>query len=399
VTPELEAKDPVGTEMVKLSLAAWPRLPHLVSDYLGPSEWLRDPGAESASLDSLLRRANALAAAAEREGDAYVAVQARAIATQIEVEAEPNRYGYVELVERLLACRFAAPDGDELDALAREVDELAANLGFSGAGAIGRWEGGALVSGEAKWDCAIDAYREGRRYALERFPLPFEERLDIARTDDPITSLHLTWREPDRLAFEVNVAVARTPQTVRYEVAHNIYPGDYLHMAVLTQRTYAGDGRVAASIKLKNAPENVIAEGIEEVAPFRLDPKPGPDSLLAWKLEWLRRGACLTGAILRRQESQPRPAVILHLRRRGHMSESRAVQELDRIEHPLWGTYQYTYWLGRHLVEEADRLAGTDVSGVGYLAWLYGGLHVPDGFLADARQVVAAPPALRATSP
>ena len=72
------------------------------------------------------------------------------------------------------------------------------------------------------------------------------------------------------------------------------------------------------------------------------------------------------------------------------MSEKRALQELDRIEHPLWGTYQYSYWAGRHLVEEADRLAGASVSGPDYLGWLYGGLHVPDEFLADARRVVTA---------
>ena len=377
-------QDPLGAEMVKVCLAAWPHLPNLVSDYLGPSEWLRDSRVESIPLESLLPRAQALAVAADRQGDGYIRAQARAIVTQIEIEAEPRRYGYVELVERLLACRFAAPDADELSAMAREVDDLAANLGFTGPAAVMRWEETALVRDEAKWDCAIEAYREGRRYALDRFPVPFEERLDIARTQDPITSLHLTWRDPDRLAFEVNVAVPRTPATVRYEVAHNIYPGDYLHMAVLTQHTYAQGGRVAASIKLKNAPENVIAEGIEEVAPIRLDPRPEPESLLAWKLEWLRRGACLTGAILRRQESQPRSAVIDHLRRTGHMSEARAGQELDRIEHPLWGTYQYTYWLGRHLVEEADRLAGESASGPDYLAWLYGGLHVPNDFLADA---------------
>jgi hypothetical protein len=390
VIEDVTERDPLGSEMVKLCLAAWPRLPHLVSDYLGPSEWLSESRLESAPLGSLLRRAQALTVAAESQGDGYVHAQARAIATQLEIEAEPDRYGYVELVERLLACRFTAPDGDELAALSSEVDDLAGNLGFTGRGAITRWEEGALVRGEAKWDCAIEAYREGRRYALDRFPVPFEERLDIARTEDPITSLHLTWREPDHLVFEVNVAVPRTPETVRYEVAHNIYPGDYLHMAVLTQRTYAGEGRVAASIKLKNAPENVIAEGIEEVAPFRLERRPSPDSLLAWKLEWLRRGACLTGAILRRQQGEPRPTVIEHLRRMGHMSEARALQELDRIEHPLWGTYQYTYWLGRHLVEEADRLAGAGVSGPGYLGWLYGGLHVPDDFLADARRATAA---------
>jgi len=389
VTPdELAERDRLGAELVRISLAAWRLLPNLVSDYLGPAEWLRQSRLESTSLAALLPRVRDLIREAEHEGDAYVAIQARAIETQIEVEAEPRRYGYVELVQKLLACRFEVPEPQELADLAREVDGLAANAGFAGTDAVTRWERRSLVRGESKWDVAFAAYLAGRRYAMERFPVPFEERLDIGRTVDPITSLHLTWREPDRLVFEVNVDVPRTPATTRYEVAHNIYPGDYLHMAVLTQRTYADDGRVAACIKLKNAPENVIAEGIEEVAPHRLDPAPDVEHQLAWKLEWLRRGACLTGAILRRERSEPRPVVIDHLRRAGHMSEARANQELDRIEHPLWGTYQYTYWLGRHLVAKADAMAGTAVSGAGYLGWLYGGLHVPETFLDEARRRV-----------
>jgi hypothetical protein len=381
----LEHSDPLGTEMVKLSLAAWPSLPNLVSDYLGPAAWLHESRERQSPPQELLPRANRLAAEAERAGDGYVAVQARAIATQLEVHANPSRYGYVELVERLLACKFAPPDPEEVAALAQEVDELAANAGYSGSDAISRWEAAASVTGEPKWEVAIDAYRAGRRYALERFPVEFEERLDIARTADPITSLHLTWREPNRMVFEVNIGLARVAATVRYEVAHNIYPGDYLHMAVLTQRTYESEGRVAACVKLKNAPENVIAEGIEDVAPFRLEPSPDGETELAWRLEWLRRAACLNGAVMRREKGEPRSVVIEHVRRAGHMSADRARQELDRIEHPLWGTYQYTYWLGRQLVEEADRIAGDGAAGEGYLRWLYGGLHVPETFLADAR--------------
>jgi len=389
MTPDLEARDALGTEMVKLSLAAWPLLPNLVSDYLGPYEWLLESRTAAVPAGELLRRAVALARDADRAGDGYVAVQARAIATQLEMHAAPDRFGYVELVERLLGCRFAAPDPDEVSALAREVDVLAANAGYSGAGAIARWEAERAVAGEKKWDLAMAAYREGRRFALERFPVTFEERLDIGRTDDPITSLHLTWREPDRMVYEVNTGLARVPATIRYEVAHNIYPGDYLHMAVLTQRTYLGEGRVAACVKLKNAPENVIAEGIEDVAPFRLEPRPDAETELAWKLEWLRRAACLTGAVMRREKGEPRTAVVDHLRRAGHMGEDRARQEVDRIEHPLWGTYQYTYWIGRHLVEEADRLAGDAAADAAYLGWLYGGLHVPETFIADARAVGA----------
>jgi hypothetical protein len=382
-------RDPLGAELVKLSLAAWLHLPNLVSDYLGPYEWLLESRKEALRLDDLLPKARTLAARAEKANDAYVAVQAQAIATQVEVEAKPSTYGYVELVERLLACRFEPPDPGELDALESEVTGLAISLGARGSDPVRALETSALIHGEDKWDAALDAYRAGRGWALAEFPIAFREELDIARTIDPITSLHLTWREPDRMVFEVNVGVPRTTATVKYEVAHNIYPGDYLHMAVLSQRTYGEQGRLAGCIKLKNAPENVISEGIEEVAPFRLDRTPSPEEELAWKLEWLRRGACLTGALRRREEGEPRADVLTHLERMGHMDQHRAMQELSRIEHPLWGTYQYTYWLGRHLVQESDRRAGSGVSSADYLGWLYGALHVPDTYLSSipAQQV------------
>ena len=375
-------RDPLGTELVKVSLAAWPHLPNLVADYMGPHEWLLESRRQEVKLGELHARAQALATRAEVGGDAYVAVQARAIATQIEVAADPEVYGYVELVERLLACPFEPPNQDELNALEQQVTGLARQLGNSGGDPVREHESRGLIDGEEKWDAALDAYRAGRRWALQEFPIAFREELDIARTPDPITSLHLMWREPDRMVFEVNVGVPRMPATIKYEVAHNIYPGDYLHMAVLSQRTYAQEGRLAACIKLKNVPENVIAEGIEELAPFRLQPDHGPEDELAWKLEWLRRGACLTAAVRRRQHGEPRTDVLLHLERMGHMDENRAGQELNRIEHPLWGTYQYTYWLGRHLVEESDRRAGAGVSSAEYLGWLYGDLHVPETYLA-----------------
>jgi hypothetical protein len=388
-SPAEVERDPLGAELVKLSLAAWPHLPNLVSDYLGPYEWLTDSRKRPVQLDDLMPQAQELARRAEHAGDVYVAVQARAMATQIEVEANPAVYSYVDLVERLLACKFQPPDRDELDALEREVASLAKQLGASGSDPALALETAALIHGEEKWDAALDVYRIGRRWALDEFPVSFREELDLSRTSDPITSLHLTWREPDRMVFEVNVGVPRTRATIGYEVAHNIYPGDYLHMAVLSQRTYGEQGRFAASVKLKNAPENVIAEGIEETAPFRLKPKPSPEEELSWKLEWLRRAACLTGALLRREHGEPRADVLSHLERTGHMHQDRALQELSRIEHPLWGTYQYTYWLGRHLVQESDRRAGVSASGAGYLSWLYGSMHVPETYLVDSERALA----------
>jgi len=382
--PLVEA-DPLGAELVMIALAAWPQLPNLVADYLGPREWLTESRATDARLDDLRRRALALADLADRGGDAYVAAQARAIAIQIDVNEDPGRFGYIDLVEQLFACHFVPPDADEVKALADEVAGLARQLGGSGDDPAGAWESARLISGEAKWDVALEAYQAGRRYVRERFPVPFTEALEISRTDEPVASVHLLWLEPDRMDFEVNVAVPRTPQAVTFEVAHNIYPGDYLHMAILTQRTYAIDGRVAACIKLKNAPENVIAEGIEDVAPFRLFVEPAPEQRLAWKLEWLRRAAALMAAVERRGAGKSRSEVAAGLRRTGHMTPERVELELDRIDHPLWGTYVYTYWLGRHLVEEADRRAGRSATGAEHLGWLYGGLHLPETFLSTQK--------------
>jgi len=387
---ELLQSDPLGAELVAIALEAWPLMPNLVSDYLGPYEWLAEARGRPCDLGDLLSRATALAGLAEKGGDAYVAAQARAIATQIEVQADSDRYGYLELVERLLSCSFVPPDPEEIMALGQEVMTLAGQLGASGVDPVLSWEVSGLIQGEAKWDAALAAYRTGRRYALDRFPVPFVEDLEIRRADTPLASLHLTWREPDRLVFEINVAVPRSRGTIIYEVAHNIYPGDYLHMAILTQRTYALEGRAAACIKLKNAPENVVAEGIEEVAPFRLHPEHGPEEELAWKLEWLRRAACLMAAIRLRGAGESRAEVTQQLQRAGHMTPERAQQELDRIEHPLWGTYLYTYWLGRHLVEAADRRAGPAARGAAYLGWLYGALHVPDTFAAESMRILAA---------
>ncbi len=72
--------DPLGAELVMIALAAWPRLPNLVADYLGPYEWLLE-SRQPHDLADLHRRAVALQDLAARGGDAYVAAQARAIST------------------------------------------------------------------------------------------------------------------------------------------------------------------------------------------------------------------------------------------------------------------------------------------------------------------------------
>jgi hypothetical protein len=283
---------------------------------------------------------------------------------------------YDEMVAALLGTELEPVDVDEHARLRDQVVELAG-------GDVERWERERLVRGEAKWDFAMAAYAAGRRYAFGgAFPIAVDENLEVIRSTQELWSVNLSWYPPQRMTFEVNVATPRTPAAVTFEVAHNIYPGDYLHLAVLQQHTYAKQGHIAASIKLKNAPESVVSEGIEETALFRMRPDASPDEVLATKLEWLRRIATFEASLALQVEGRGEEEVVAKMSRDGFLDPARAAFQMRIIKHPLWGPYQYTYILGRKLVEEADRRA-TGADPEAYLGYLYGGLHTPHTFLRD----------------
>ncbi len=367
-------------DLVRLALRAAEHHPILRAVYMGPPEWLeeaqRDPGEPAALIDM----AHELSSRAAAAGSLYVAGQARSVAVQLEVH-QGRVLPYDEMVAELLGVRLEPLDQVEMAQLRDEAVELAE-------GDVLRWEGSRLVTGEAKWDAAMQAYSEGRRHAFGGdFPLAIEENLELIRITDELWSVNLSWYPPRRMKFEVNVGTPRARETVWFEVAHNIYPGDYLHLAVLQQHAYRKRGHVAASVKLKNAPESVISEGIEETALLRLIANPSRDLVLATKLEWLRRMATFGGALALRVDGRDEQEVLATMARDGFMDPARAEFQMRLIKHPLWGPYQYTYILGRKLVDEGDRRAGTKNRDA-YLDYLYSGLHTSQTFLADLDQIL-----------
>jgi hypothetical protein len=368
------------TELVKLALRAAVHHPILKAVYMGPPQWLEDAERDPGDPETLIAVARDLMARAAAGNNSYLAGQARSIAIQLELR-QGRVLPYDRMVAELLGVELEIPAADEIRELQAEVVELAARLEPSGADPVRSWEQRRQVRGEAKWDIAMRTYLAGREYALGgQFPLAIAESLDIVRTDDDLWSVNFSWYPPQRTRFEVNVANARTPEAIAFEVAHNIYPGDYLHIAALVQHTYQRRGHVNASIKLKNAPESVISEGIEETALLRMTIDPAPGLILATKLEWLRRMASFTGAIALHLEGRSEKDVLETMARNGFMDESRARFQLGHVKHPLWGPYQYTYILGRSLVQEADRRM-SNRSHSAYLDYLYSGLHTPQSFL------------------
>lgn len=379
------------SELVRLALRAAEHHPILKAVYAGPPEWLDEARRDPGSPEELVSQAHDLASRAQHSGQPYVAGQARSVAIQLEV-SRGRTLPYDQMVGELLGVELEVPHPDEVGALRAEVEELAGRLEPSASTQpVMQWESRRLVSGEAKWDVAIETYVRGRRYAFGGgFPIEIQESLELIRITDEIWSVNLSWYPPRRMTCEINVATPRTPETVAFEVAHNIYPGDYLHLAVLHQHAYQRQGHVGASIKLKNAPESVISEGIEEVAYLRLNPDPSPEQLLACKLEWLRRMVTFAGAMSLQVEGRGEHEVLEAMARDGFMDAVRAQFQLRLIKHPLWGPYQYTYLLGRRLVEEGDRRAAACGAHETYLEYLYSGLHTPQTFLPGLDQILPA---------
>lgn len=369
------------SELVRLALKAAEHHPILKAVYAGPPEWLDEARRDPGTPEDLIVRARDLESRAAQHGEPYVAGQARSIAVQLEVR-QGRTLPYDRMVGELLGAVPEVPDPAEVSDLRAEVEELAAGLEPSASGEpVRQWEARRVVSGEAKWDVAIETYVRGRRLAFGGFPLQIHEQLELIRITDELWSVNLSWYPPSRMTCEINVATPRTPETVAFEVAHNIYPGDYLHLAVLQQHTYLRHGHVAASIKLKNAPESVISEGIEETAYLRLNPDPSADQQLACKLEWLRRMVTFTGSLALQVEGRSDEGVLETMARDGFMDPARAQFQLRLVKHPLWGPYQYTYLLGRKLVEEGERRAAARDAQEAYLEYLYSGLHTPRTFL------------------
>jgi hypothetical protein len=377
------------TELVKLALRSAEHHPILKAVYAGPPEWLDEAQRDPGKPEDLIAQARRLASRAEESGQAYVAGQARSVAVQLEVHTG-RTLPYDEMVAELLGVDIEVPPADEVRALRAEIEGLASGLEASASkDPVREWESKRLVSDETKWDIALATYLKGRRYVFDGdFPLEIHESMEIIRISDDIWSVNLSWYPPRRMSFQVNVATPRTPETVAFEVAHNIYPGDYLHLAVLHQHAYQRQGHVAASIKLKNAPESVISEGIEEVAYLRLNPDPSPEQLLATKLEWLRRIATFAAALSLQADGRAEAEVLETMARDGFMDPARADMQLKLVKHPLWGPYQYTYLLGRKLVQEGERRAVARGAQNAYLEYLYSGLHTPQTFLPGLEQIL-----------
>jgi len=154
------------SELVRLALRAAEHHPILKAVYAGPLEWLDEARRDPGNPEALIEQARDLVSRADKDDQPYVAGQARSVAVQLEVR-QGRALPYDQMVGELLGMQLEVPIPSEVSALRAEVEELAARLEPNASREpVQRWESERLVTGEAKWDIAIESYVRGRRYAF-----------------------------------------------------------------------------------------------------------------------------------------------------------------------------------------------------------------------------------------
>jgi hypothetical protein len=293
----------------------------------------------------------------------FVTEEIGAITTQLEVAAGGD-FAYADLCSRLLGTEVAPVADDVLarlraDALVRAADVI----GAGGDDVVRAWETRGVV-GDAKVQEVSELLDDHRARCAQRFPIRPVTGIDVTKTDDPVVSVGAWYYGRRASVLEVNPALARQHATLVFEVAHNALPGDLFHLAAMEERWLEREGLLIGGIKVKNTPDNVISEGLEDLgAAFLFDDDPPPDVALVLVLEELRRSVAVNAALALRHDGRPEAEVRELMADVGLMNDSRVEQTLRLIRHPLWGTYIYTYVGGRNLVGPAwrrERRAGRE---------------------------------------
>ncbi len=372
-------------QYLELVFRASRHLPVLISGIAPPLQELRSRvDAEPPTPTARLRDDGVALVEACRASDddaaRFIAEEVGAITTQLEV-AEGAELPYADLCTRLLGLSVApVPEASlqrlRADALARAADVL----GRGSAGAIRTWEESGL-QGDPKVQAVADLLDDHRTRCRERFPLSPLMGIEVTKTDDPVVSLGAWYYGRAASVLEVNPALARQLATLVFEVAHNALPGDLFHLAAMEERWLEGEGLLIGGIKVKNTPDNVISEGLEDLAAaFLLDDDPPADVALVLVLEELRRSVAVNAALALRHDGRPDAEVRELLADVGLMSEGRVDQTMGLIRHQLWGTYVYTYVGGRNLVAPAWRVARSAGREAEFFTMLFTDLLTPQIF-------------------
>jgi hypothetical protein len=216
---------------------------------------------------------------------------------------------------------------------------------------------------------------ETRKRTAELVTLPDDEGVDIVLTSSQPWSAYNWYQGSGRSLIEFNTDIPTNALALLDTFAHEGYPGHHTEAVLKERLLYWEKGWGEHAVRLLNAPEAVIAEGIATTALEIIFPN---DSSFEWankhilpasgkvpepveltirldKFGNLLRHVMGNAAILYHTGRLNKKQIVDYYETYALVSRARAEKSFDFISDPLFRAYTFTYTSGYDLIAEAAK--------------------------------------------
>lgn len=306
----------------------------------------------------------------------------------------PNRHRYLKGGLRAIECQLHLINGEEFDYFeeANRLFDIRPQLIAEESLLAVHRELDSLLPGSSplaermtKWRKRFEVKRaqllpllelacgEARGRTAALLSLPEEESIEISLTSDQPWMAYNWYEGEGRSFIEINSDVPPDALSLLETMAHEAYPGHHTEAVLKDRHLYRGKGWGEHAVRLLNAPEAVISEGIattavEIIFPHNssfewmnevifpaagLDPEPIERMIRLNKFERLVRDVMGNAAILYHTGQMNEAQTVDYFQTYALLDKEEAEQSFRFISDPFFRAYTFTYTAGYDLIEQA----------------------------------------------
>jgi hypothetical protein len=377
----------IGEDYIRLAFRIERHVPGFVDGYYGPPSLRGEVEAEGPRPPAqLVREAHELAGRVEDAGypvrrRAFLQKQLLGMETTCRILAG-EQLSYREEVRRCFDIDPQLIPEEHFEAAIEELQTLLPGAGDVRARRLA-WRQRFQISPALVEALLEPICEETRARTRQRYGLPPDEQVEFRLVQDKPWSGYNWYYGGFRSGVEINTDLPIYVDTLVTLVCHETYPGHHVEHAIKERELWQERGWGEHAILLINTPENVISEGIANVAQSIIFDGADGGDLFAWQARELYPRAGVAGepereqrlaraiarlagvrgnaALLLHEQERDAEEVLRYLMRYSLCTEQEARQRLRFITTPLWRAYTFTYFYGEELLRrwlsQGDRVA------------------------------------------
>jgi hypothetical protein len=283
-----------------------------------------------------------------------------------------QEFDYYDEANRLFDIRPQLVPEEELLAVHSELDTL-----LPGSGSLAERMNARRKKFEVETEQILPllefARLETRKRTAEFIVLPEDESVEITLTSSQPWTAYNWYKGSGRSLIEFNTDIPSNAMALLDTFAHEGYPGHHTEAILKESLLYREKGWGEHAIRLLNAPEGVIAEGIATTAleiifpdhsdiewsnkvilpAAGIEPEPVEQTIRLKKSGRLLRHVSGNAAILYHTGQLNKAQIVDYYQTYALTNKARSEKSFDFISDPLFRAYTFTYTMGYDLIAEA----------------------------------------------